>query len=508
MRFNIRNWVTRRTVNHEGAPAYSLTPEMELYTAVVTWSLNDTFYEKDGTRIDRIRELVARCAPDFVGRLAVYARTQMHLRSVPLVLATELARRHSGTDLVSRVTDGVVRRADEITELLSCYAMMNDRVGTKKLNRLSKQVQKGLATAFNRFDEYQFAKYNRKAAITLRDALFLVHPKAKDEAQQHLFDRIATGAMQTPYTWETELSAIGQQHFGTAQAMAEARKATWEQLIDSHKLGYMASMRNLRNILTAGVSPVHVERVCAMLADASNVAKSRQFPFRYLAAYRELLAGSSVSGMTGMVLDALETAIQASTANIRGFDAGTRVLIACDVSGSMQKTVSAKSSVMLYDIGLVLAMLLQSRCANVRVGMFGDTWKIIPVPRKNVLANVQSFHAREGEVGYATNGHLVIQDLLDSRTVADKVMLFTDCQLWDAVVGTSKIQRAWAAYRQQVAPDARLYLFDLQGYGQSPLQLRDNGVRLIAGWSDRIFEVLDAIEDGQSALDVIRRVTL
>ena len=32
-------------MNHEGAKAYAMTPEMELYTAVVTCALSDKFYE-------------------------------------------------------------------------------------------------------------------------------------------------------------------------------------------------------------------------------------------------------------------------------------------------------------------------------------------------------------------------------------------------------------------------------------------------------------------------------
>jgi 60 kDa SS-A/Ro ribonucleoprotein len=104
------------------------------------------------------------------------------------------------------------------------------------------------------------------------------------------------------------------------------------------------------------------------------------------------------------------------------------VLLACDVSGSMQVPVSAKSKILLYDVGLMLAMLLQSRCKNVEVGIFGDTWKTIVVPRNNILGNVQEFYRREGEVGYATNGYLVIKDILDRKVQMDKVFLFTDAQ--------------------------------------------------------------------------------
>lgn len=527
MRFNLLNRAKTQVTNYEGARAYAMSAEMELYATVVTWSLNDTFYEKNDDRLTRLRGLVAKCDPVFVGKLAVYARTKMYMRSVPLVLVTELAKLHSGDDLVARVTDGVVGRADEITELLACYELMNRRSGTKRLNRLSKQLQKGLTTAFNRFDEYQFAKYNRDGAIKLRDALFLVHPKAKDELQQVLFNKIAGNTLKTPYTWETELSALGQLNFDSDEAKAMAFRAKWEELIGSGKLGYMALLRNLRNIQEAGVSYAHFQKVCATLADAEQVAKAKQFPFRYLAAYRELinpvtnvpaqgmlkkltaLMQGSNKGYTGELLDALEKAVQASAANIKGFDHETRVLLACDVSGSMQKAVSAKSKVLLYDVGLMLAMLLQSRCKNVQVGMFGDKWKMITVPRTGILSGVQEFYRREGEVGYATNGYLVVKDLLDRRLQMDKVMLFTDCQLWDGrSTGAQHIEFYWNRYKTQVAPGAKLYLFDLAGYGHAPLRLLQNDVYLIAGWSDKVFEVLAALENGASALNAINKIEL
>lgn len=528
MQFNVLSKTKNHMVNHTGARAFMLLPEMELYTAVVTWSLNDSFYEKDEARLTRLRELISKCNPVFVGKLAVYARKKMYMRSVPLVLVTELAKLHSGDNLVARITDSVIDRADEITELLACYELLNKRKGPKKLNRLSKQLQRGLSAAFNRFDEYQFAKYNRDGAIKLRDALFLVHPRAKDELQQILFNRIAGNNLHSPYTWETALSALGQLNFDSVEAKADAFRVKWEELIDSGKLGYMALLRNLRNIQEAGVSYAYLEKVCTRLADSDEVAKSKLLPFRYLAAYRELLNPAVTKepaqnlvkklttliqgknkGYTGDMLEALEKAVQASAANIKGFGYDTRVLIACDVSGSMQVPVSAKSRILLYDVGLMLAMLLQSCCKNVEVGIFGDTWKTMVVPRNNILGNVQEFYRREGEVGYSTNGYLIIKDILQRRVQMDKVFLFTDAQLWNSSsTSGDHIQPLWLRYKAEVSQNAKLYLFDLKGYGQAPLQILRNDVYLVAGWSDKVFEVLAALENGGSALDAINNIEL
>lgn len=509
MKFNVFNRQEKapQTINHEGEKAFVMTPELELYSVIATAGLSDKFYENGAEQMERIRALIDKNDPTFVAQLAVYAREQMYLRSIPMVLAVELAKRHQGDNLVSRMVARIVQRADEITELLAYYATANERNGVKKLNSLSKQVQKGLAAAFNRFDAYQFAKYDRdNTAVKLRDALFLTHPVAKDEAQQAIFNQIAAGTLETPYTWETELSALGQQGFDSPETKKAAFRAKWEALIDSEKLGYMALMRNLRNILEAEVSPAHINTVCAILSDRNQVARSKQLPFRFLAAYRELQ--TVTSGQTAKVMTALEAAVAASAANLKGFSDDTRVLIACDVSGSMQMPVSPKSKILLYDIGLMLGMLLKSRCKNVVSGMFGNTWKVINMPSTGILANVQEFYRREGEVGYSTNGYLVVQDLLNRRQVMDKVMLFTDCQLWNSQ-GTDHIETIWNQYRAQVAPKAKLYLFDLAGHGQSPLDLRKGkGVHLIAGWSDKIFEVLSAIEAGQSAVEMIRKIEI
>ena len=505
MKFNLKAKKGKQIVNHEGEKAFALTPAMELYTAVATASLNDQFYEKSANKLICIRQLIAQNDALFVAKLAIYTREQMHLRSIPLVLAVELAKQHSGDNLISKLTTRVIQRADEIAELLAYYASANERKEVKQLNKLSKQLQKGLADAFNKFDEYQFAKYNMDAKVKLKDALFLVHPKAKDGAQQILFDKIAKDELQVPYTWEVELSKLGQQKFDSQELKLATKKAKWEELIFSNKLGYMATMRNLRNILEAEVSKEALNKVSEYISNEKAVANSKQLPFRFLAAYRELK--ELRNGRVSKLLDALEQAVLHSAANIAGYDEDTKVVLAADVSGSMQQPVSAKSKVLLYDIGLMLAMLLQSRCNNVITGMFGDKWKVINVPKKNILANVQEFYRREGEVGYSTNGYLVVKDLLESKKAVDKVMLFTDAQLWNSTGSGEGIEGLWKQYKK-MAPAAKLYLFDLAGHGNTPLSVMRDDMYLIAGWSDKIFGVLKAVEEGSDAIKMIEGIDL
>jgi hypothetical protein len=60
--------------------------------------------------------------------------------------------------------------------------------------------------------------------------------------------------------------------------------------------------------------------------------------------------------------------------------------------------------------------------------------------------------------------------VLKSKT-ADKVFIFTDCRLWDSdynIYGSygkrSTLKDEWNKYKK-VAPNAKLYIFDLGGYG-------------------------------------------
>jgi len=518
-RFNTKTSSTR-TTNHEGEVAYKLSPELELYATVCTASLQNKFYEKADDTLNRVKALIKKVSPDFVAKLAVYAREQMYLRSIPLVLVVELNKHLSDRKIIEPLTERVIQRADEITEILAYYQAANPQNirevngQKKKLGKLSKSLSRGIAKAFNKFDEYSLAKYNRKGDVNLRDALFLTHAKPKDKEQEALFKKLVEDKLETPYTWEVELSS--------AKEKGKTKTQVWEELIASNKLGYMALLRNLRNILQAEVSKESIIKVAERLSDKDAVKKSKQLPFRFLSAYKELNnSGRSRyhydndsepinSPYVSMILDALEDAIAVSAENVPGFGYDTSVLIASDVSGSMQTPVSPKSKVLMYDIGLTLSMVLQSKCKAVQTGIFGDSFKIKHMPKTSILANVQKLYEIEGEVGYSTNGYKVIEHLNNTNQSVDKIMIFTDCQMWNSDSwrsDNSSFKSEWSKYKK-ANPNAKLYLFDLQGYGNTPLSVQEQDVHLIAGWSEKVFSVLSALEEGKDAIDVINKITL
>lgn len=485
--------------NYEGAVAYKMPKEVELYTAVCTMMVQAKFYESPQEQIDRIAKLIREVSTTYVAKLAIYAREEMYLRSIPLFLIVELSKVHSGDDLISRTIEWTVNRADEIMELLMCYQWRNPSNGNKKLGKLSHQIQIGLQRCFKKFDEYQFAKYNRSGKeVKMRDALFVVHPKANSEAQQAVYDKIANNTLPTPYTWETELSTLGKQSFDTPEAKKKAFAQKWIELIESGKLGYMALLRNLRNIIMAEVDDDTIMKVAQRISSEKEVLHSKQLPFRYLSAYKELKHVDTLN--TPFILTALEKAAAVSAANIHGFSEDTNVLIACDTSGSMDCPLSYRSHIKYYEVALMLAMLLHSRCRKVIPGIFADEWEVVNLPNSNILSNVDTMREMVGKVGYGTDGGKVIEWMIERQVVVDKVMFFTDCQLWSRY--DIDFTLLWNKYKR-ISPKAHMYIFNLAGYAQMSINVVREDVTVLSGWNERVFDMLHSMEN---ATDIVKRI--
>jgi len=486
--------------NFTGGDAFGMTEDMELYSLVCTTVLDNQFYRSEKNTMSRMRELMKCVSPEFIGKLAVYARESMYLRTVPLVLAVELAKLDTPEGLVSTVTERVIQRADELYEILACYKELS---GREELKPIAKQIRKGVASAFSKFDEYQFAKYNRDYEITLRDALRICRPKPVDKGQSDLFRKVKDGDLEVPFTWETILS----------KPDGRSKKQKWESLIESKKVGYMALLRNLRNILDAGVSEKHINMVCAYLSNEKAVANSRQFPFRYLSAFR--MIESHKNDHAELVMEALEEAAKLSISNMKLIAEGRNV-IACDVSGSMQDPIAPRSSVEHYDIGLLLGQLLKLKTKNSIVGIFGDDWKVKRFTSKTPLSNTMRLHDIEGEVGYSTNGWKVIDYLIKQNVKSDRVFFFSDAQLWSDMgmegsvshrASGTQFHEIWKKYKKK-SPKSEAYFFDLAGYGTTPLSVMDDDVYFISGWSDKVFDMLVAIREGSDAVEEIKKIVL
>jgi len=339
---------------HEGAPARSISPELQLRHSVLACLLWENQFYEDGIEIaGRIAELVPKVEAEKVAALAVEARERMKLRHAPLLLVREMARHKTHRGLVAETLERVIQRADELTEFVAIY-WKDGRVP------LSGQVKKGLAAAFPKFDEYQLAKYDRGGPVKLRDVLFLCHAKPRDDKQAGVWKKLVWGRLATPDTWEVALSAVGATEGANK---AQDKRTAWERLLAENKLGAIALLRNLRNFREAGVDEALV------LAALHGMNTQRVLPFRFLAAARYAPQWE----------EALEQAMLASVATQAKLPGKTALLV--DISGSMTAALSRRSEMQRTDAAYGLAVLLREIAEKSAVYSFSDELVEIP-PRR------------------------------------------------------------------------------------------------------------------------------
>lgn len=460
---------TIKTTNKDGYPAYSMNDKAKLVTQVTTSFLNEKKFYGDNTQdmIETIKRVVKN-DPQFVSNLAVFARREFNMRSVAHVLVGYLANIVEGKPYVKRTVKGVTLRGDDATEILSFY-----------LNTFGKPIpnslRKGLKEVFSNFDAYTLAKYKGEGKnVKMRDILCLCRPNPVTAEQSKLWKDLLEGKIATPYTWETELSAKGN------------KKEVWEDLIASGKLPYMAALRNMRNIVNA--KPDNLNDYLKFIADPKNVKRSKQLPFRFLSAYR------NVSGTK--VLDALEDAAEASIENLPKIPGKT--VIAIDVSGSMSCRVSAMSDVRCCDIATLLGLITSRICEDAQVYQFDDRIREMAVSKHSGLLYATT---HESCPGGGTNMNLPFSLMLNKKIDCDRVIILSDnmCNTSSSWYSNAPVQTIADRYRRDSGNNIWVHAIDLQGYGTQ--QFAGPKTNIIAGWSEKIFDFILMAEQGEGTLE-------
>ena len=354
--------------------------------ACLLWE--DQFYENGENIADRISFLASKVTAQQLADLAIEAKNN-NLRHVPLLLANLLVQHHPEFDAKPTIVN-VIRRTDELTEFLAIYW----RNGRKPVDN---QIKKALANAFNQFNAYQLAKYNRDKAIKLRDVLRICHPKPKDEEQSAIFKKIIEGTLESPDTWEVALSS------------GANKKDTFTRLLQEEKLGYLALLRNLRNMDKAGV-----ETNLIRLAILAGKGADKVLPFRYVAAAR-------VCPRFEPQLDAM---LKKNIALLPKLNGETVVLV--DVSGSMDYPLSAKSDLTRMDAACALASVIHAD--NLRVFSFSNELKECP-PRLG-MAGIEAIRTSQAHSGTALGSAL---NQLHKKVKYDRIIVITDEQSADTV---------------------------------------------------------------------------
>lgn len=217
MRFNRPTKNVSKTTNKEGALAYNSNDKIKLYLMCAAQLMKeDKFYGDTTNETIELAKKVLKKDPEYVLKLAVFLRNGLYLRSVSLALLVEAANCVEAKPFVKKYANYIIMRADELSEVVS-YQLKNYK------KPIPKQLRLALAESFHRFDEYQFAKYDKDGEVKLRDVIRLVHPTPTDSEEDILFGKINSRKLDVPETWETILSNWGNKF--------SSKKEAWEYIL-------------------------------------------------------------------------------------------------------------------------------------------------------------------------------------------------------------------------------------------------------------------------------------
>lgn len=515
---------------HEGASGYARDAKSELFLLAVTSMGHDSFYEKAGERDERFTALVRKVAAAdaaWMGGFIPWLRAEANMRTASIVAAAEAlralleAKQPGGRALIA----GALQRADEPGELLAYWHSRYGRAEPKPLKR-------GIADAAVRlFSEYALLKYDtgshgyRFADVIERVHVTGEHPEVKGtwkgDLYEYAIDRRHNRGNPVPeslamiranaalraratedlaalldaealraagMTWEDALSLAGSK---------VAKRDLWSALIPS--MGYMALLRNLRNFDQAGVPDSVADQVAAKLADPAQVVRSRQFPFRFLSAYR---AAPSLRWSYP-----LEKALNASLANVPALRGRTLVLV--DRSLSMWgRTMSERSDMSWADGAAIFGAALALRADHADLVEFSGGNAPVPVSRgESVLRVVERFHRGDGShaISSGTDIPRAVHDNLRVRE-HDRVVIITDEQtragyLPSNVYGHPQFRGAMPETRTDALIPAHvpLYMWNFGGYqhGAAPSGARNR--HTFGGLTDSAFRMIPLLEAGRDA---------
>ncbi|WP_328313592.1 TROVE domain-containing protein [Streptomyces sp. NBC_00442] len=494
---------------HEGGPGHLRDAKSELFLlAVANFVAQRTFYESGADRDDRFAALVRRLAvedAEWTAGLLGWLRGEGGMRTASIVGAAEYvkARLDAGvqTGPANRqVVASVLQRPDEPGELLGYWTSTYGRT-------VPKPVKRGIADAVRRlYSGKALLKYDTASkGYRFGDILNLVHaaPDPDKPWQGELFryalDRRHNPGTARPPAGDRVLNAhralmavpVEERRAvvlapDAAERLSEAGltwealagwlqgpmdKAAWEAVIPS--MGPMALIRNLRNFDEAGVSDEVAARVAAKLCDPEAVARSRQFPFRYLAAYRH---APSLRWAYP-----LERALGHCLANVPAL--GGRTLILVDRSGSMWSPLSERSQLNRADAAAVFGTALALRADSADLVQFGsDSAPVSYRAGESVLKILGRF----GDLG-GTNTTEAVRKHYRGH---DRVLIVTDEQIAYHRHGTPAAQ---------VPAQVPVYTWNLAGYRAGHGPSGTDNRHVFAGLTDAAFRMVPLLEAGHSA---------
>lgn len=527
------NDATQRLLHIVGAPGFNEptqfynTPEGLKPNVARQFAINGSVESLTGPSrniIDAALEVAKSANPRDLLAIAHWLRKEGHCRQTPLILLACAAATEQGRKLVREYAPKIIRRADELAGAYAAYRFLFGKP-------IPRSLLNGIKDSFANFDEYQLIKYSGESKNpSLKDVLLQMPDRsAGSPVSRGMAEYIMNGAL---------LDKNGVDHSDTAPLaaayltflkrakevgsftpemaeLADNARATWEVVISlfgSNKqtwesvlprMGYMAILRNLRNFVTNGVD---ASIVAGLIADRDAVLKSKQFPFRFLAASREIQQTDIPLREKNILLDAISQALEFSVENIGSVPGDTIVIV--DVSGSMNTAkISSHSSMSVKEAAACMAAIFVKACQNAYVYVFAQETKLLEIRKVDSVHSIME-RILTTNVGGATHAYKPVYDAIDKGIRADRLVLLSDLQCYSEhanaynahILGHGNsgetIASGFTAYRNKLNQNAWLHSVNLNAHDVTSQVPSGQRINLVSGFSDKILGTFIEAEGG------------
>ena len=511
-----QNLPTPDTTNLCGSPSYAVEDAMRLVSMLNTLKLEPQFYRSENETLTELGSLIRKVAdrdPYFVCQAIAWSRSCGEgMRSINHVAAALVAPFVSGTSWGKRFyssfntrtqSGGCIRRVDDMSEIKDAYSAL--ATGT-----LTNSMKKGFASVIESFDGYQLAKYKK----SVRDICNLVHPNSAkstavitiDNRETKVIDAIMKGLKISANTWEAYQTEAGQvvaeavkegklSETEAAKVLEEAKAENWEELLANNELGYLAALRNIRNIVEVCKSRETIDKLCNLLSNGEIIRKALILPYQIGTAldilkmlntpFKEQIQAALISGYEQAVPNLAEV--------LKG-----NTLVVLDTSDSMDAYVSGTRTRCIDKGALVAATV--SKATDGDVLLFGSRTQWVTKCGKT--ENVFDF-AKRCKIGLGgTYLDVVFEELIRTKKAYDRIIIISDMECNGRVVSD-----VYKRYIKEVC-SPYIYEVDMASYGTIPIK-NDGKVSYYYGGGFAMFDDIKRNEfDPQHALDKIRQYVI
>ena len=425
---------------------------------------------------------------------AVRLRDEEHIRLTPQIILVRAANhaKSKGTGLIRQYASKIIQRADEPS---TCLAYQLSAFGKPIPNSLKRAVADRLSS----FSDYQLAKYRMEnKEFKTVDAVNMFHPKATKSLDKLMKDKLTVEGE----TWEAIVSAKG------------STKDAWIKALD--KMGHMALLRNLRNLMGKGVEPVKF--VDKLIKGAED---GKQLPFRYYSAYRALTEAGIEHPI---VADAIEQCMTIAIGNLPHFDG--RVMSLCDNSGSAQgATTSSLGSMQISTIGNLTGVLTGMASDEGYLGVFGDKLETMAIrKRSSIFDQLKEADKIAKHIGQGTeNGIWLFWDkAIKNKEHWDHVFVYSDMQAGHGgLYGTNyseyqdfswdrshyiDVPKLIAKYRSTVNPDVKVYLVQIAGQQDVIIPEFYDKTYILGGWGEGLLKFAKFVSSSEKESTKVEKV--